>query len=384
MSTLTRPQPDRPNTRRATSRDGHVRDDGRTSNSTSKYPSGLRPPADAQPLGGFLFSPAVDLFFIANLFWPLLLLVDCLGGATTHQSLLFWQIYFVTAPHRWITLVLVSVDHHKGQDRRRQFMAFGAAILIGCVCLKMGTGSLLCLGVIDYVWNAWHFASQHHGVFRIYQRRSPSGGSAPAKVASRTALSLEKAIFRVFMLYVIARVAGWGWTEGPFDGFQWVSPIDGFVLIIPAVLVGRQWIQCLVTHHASIASTAYLTSVMTLFSAMLVASHFENSQYVVALALASAVFHSLEYMSIVTWSINGARGREKANPLVRLSQMWLLFLVIFVVVIGLGNYALSRGYFEWWVFINIIVAFWHYCFDGMIWKSRKSSPPVSSTTPAAT
>ncbi len=338
---------------------------------------------------GFLFSPAIDLFFVANAFWPLLLLVDRLGGIATHQSLLFWQIYFVTAPHRWITLILVTVDHHKGIDRRRQFLAFGTAILIACLCLKMGTGSLLCLGVIDYIWNAWHFASQHHGVFRIYQRKSKAStpSSSPGtfgSVATKPlAPSLEKAVFRCFMLYVIARVAGWGWSEGPFDGFQWVSSVDWFVLLIPVAFVGRQCFQYAVTAKASLASVAYLTSVMTLFASLLLASHYENNQWVVQLALASAVFHSLEYMSIVTWSMNGARSPGKSNALARLSKMWLLFLVIFVVVIGLGNYLLSRGYFELWVFVNIVVAFWHYCFDGMIWKSRKPSPTASPSAAIA-
>ncbi|WP_442508036.1 hypothetical protein SH528x_006986 [Novipirellula sp. SH528] len=338
---------------------------------------------------GFLFSPAIDLFFVANAFWPLLLLVDRLGGIATHQSLLFWQIYFVTAPHRWITLILVTVDHHKGIDRRKQFLAFGTAILIACLCLKMGTGSLLCLGVIDYIWNAWHFASQHHGVFRIYQRKSKTPTETGSKggfgsVASKPlAVSFEKAVFRCFMLYVIARVAGWGWSEGPFDGFQWVSSVDWFVLVIPVAFVGRQCFQLSVTGKASLASVAYLTSVMTLFASLLLASHYENNQWVVQLALASAIFHSLEYMSIVTWSMSGSRGSSKSNALARLSKMWLLFLVIFVVVIGLGNYLLSRGYFELWVFVNIVVAFWHYCFDGMIWKLRKPSPAASPATAIA-
>ncbi|GAA5511144.1 hypothetical protein [Novipirellula caenicola] len=338
---------------------------------------------------GFLFSPAIDLFFVANAFWPLLLLVDRLGGIATHQSLLFWQIYFVTAPHRWITLILVTVDHHKGVDRRRQFLAFGTAILVACLCLKMGTGSLLCLGVIDYIWNAWHFASQHHGVFRIYQRKSKLASSSESAGHSRSAAStpwaasLEKAVFRCFMLYVIARVAGWGWSEGPFDGFEWVSSVDGFVLLIPVAFVGRQCFQYAVTAKASLASVAYLTSVMTLFAFLLLASHYENNQWVVQLALASAIFHSLEYMSIVTWSMSGSRGSSKSNALARLSKMWLFFLIVFVVVIGLGNYLLSRGYFELWVFVNIVVAFWHYCFDGMIWKSRKPSSAASPATAVA-
>ncbi len=384
MSTVIRPQSNSPGERRA-NQARESRDTRATNSEKSSSVSRIKTNGSdgLSSKSGFLFSPALDLFFIANLYWPILLLVDCFGGVTTHQSLLFWQIYFVTAPHRWITLILVGVDHHKGRDRRTQFFAFGTAILLGCLCLKMGTGSLLCLGVIDYVWNAWHFASQHHGIFRIYQRQACSLGIQRSVEKRRGTIFIEKAFFRGFMLYVIARVAGWGWSEGPFDGFAWVSNVDWIVLAIPAVLVCRQCVKYALRDESSIASTTYLTSVMALFASLLIASHYENSQYVVALALASAVFHSLEYMSIVTWSMSGNRDRKNPSPLVRLSQMWLLFLIVFVVVIGLGNYAVSRGYFELWVFINIVVAFWHYCFDGMIWRSRRSSSKVSSSTPAA-
>ncbi|WP_404308511.1 hypothetical protein [Neorhodopirellula lusitana] len=336
---------------------------------------------------GFLFSPGIDLFFVINVAWPLIFLVDRVGGVTTHQSLLFWQIYFVTAPHRWITLALVAVDHHKGQDRRRQFLAFGSAILIGCLCVKMGTGSLLCLGAIDYIWNAWHFASQHHGIFQIYQRQrrvsDHTNSETQAKSDSPTKIRFERFLFRGFMLYVIARVAGWGWTEGPFEGFRWTGPADWLVLLIPLGLVVRQLIRYARRSQATVASLAYLTSVMSLFTALLLASHYENSQWVVQLALASAIFHSLEYMAIVTWSMHRTRESSQSSVLTRLATVWLSFLAVFIIVIGLGNYLLSRGYFEFWVFVNIIVAFWHYCFDGMIWKSKKRKPGTNVATTAA-
>ncbi|EMI56020.1 putative membrane protein [Rhodopirellula sallentina SM41] len=121
------------------------------------------------------------------------------------------------------------------------------------------------------------------------------------------------------------------------------------------------------------ASLAYLSSVMTLFIALLVAAHYENNQWVVQLALASAIFHSVEYMSIVTWSMCQSGSTSRSEVLFHLATVWVSFLAIFIVVIGLGNYLLSRGYFEFWVFVNLIVAFWHYCFDGMIWKSRRKT-----------
>src|SRR6056297_3627813 len=150
---------------------------------------------------GFLFSPTIDLLFIANLFWPLLLIVDVVGGATTHESLLFWQIYFITAPHRWITLILVAFDREKTAHRGATFASLAIGILLVCLCLQFGTGSLLCLGVIDYIWNAWHFSAQHHGIFRIYERKG-GGGGGPAWPR------LEKTAFRAYLLFVIASGGG--------------------------------------------------------------------------------------------------------------------------------------------------------------------------------
>ncbi|WDQ18508.1 hypothetical protein [Rhodopirellula sp. P2] len=365
--------------------------------SRSKETSHTSLPAD--PRSGFLFSPLIDLVFIANLFWPLLVVVDVFGGTTTHEGLLFWQIYFITAPHRWITIVLVSVDHHKSQDRRWLFAALALAILTVCVGLQMSTGSLLCLGMIDYVWNAWHFSSQHHGIFRIYQRQSSCPPKAKASdpfdrtvndgagshhsnplsrfIQSKGAL-LQKLFFRGFLLYTIARVAGLGWPEGPFPSFSAVESLDWWMLLIPATFVVSAIHRFVRLGNQALASMLYLLSVMSLFAALLLAAHYQNSQLVIQLALASAIFHSMEYMSIVTWSMKKSGAKTDPNPLARLSKIWMLFLVVFVLVIGLGNYLLSRGFFEAWVTINLVVAFWHYCFDGLLWKSPKRRASSSS------
>lgn len=355
-------------------------------------------PADAK--SGFLFSPLIDLIFIANLFWPLLVFVDVFGGATTHEGLLFWQIYFITAPHRWITIVLVSVDHHKAQDRRWLFTALALAILTVCVGLQMGTGSLLCLGMIDYIWNAWHFSSQHHGIFRIYQRQSSSkpatrtsdpfdrnaksgaGTNQPNslnRLVQRKGPLFQKIFFRGFLLYTIARAAGLGWPEGPFPSFAGVELLDWWMLLIPFAFAVSAVYRFAKLGNQSLGSMLYLLSVMSLFTALLLAAHYQNSQLVIQLALASAIFHSMEYMSIVTWSMKKSGSKKANNPLARLSKIWMLFLVMFVLVIGLGNYLLSRGFFESWVLINLVVAFWHYCFDGLLWKSPKRVAPASST-----
>ncbi|WP_246151894.1 hypothetical protein [Rubripirellula reticaptiva] len=317
--------------------------------------------------------------------WPLLWFVDWAGGLEAHEGILFWQIFFVTAPHRWITIAVVSVDHHRSDDRRWLFASLAVVILAVCLCIQFGTGSLLCLGVVDYAWNAWHFSSQHHGVFRIYQR---NGLVQESTWKGR----LHKIAFRVFLLYVIARVAGLGWNDfaepineslathvgasGPF------VVADILLMLIPIYLVALEWTRWGIGKTAKIASVVYLTSVMGLFASMLLAAHFQRSQSVIQLAVASAIFHSVEYLSIVTWSVRKSVASPQSNVLKRLSETWFLFLFVFVAVIGVGNYLLSQGLFQFWVTVNLIVAFWHYCFDGMIWKRRPNSSKGSPITSA--
>jgi hypothetical protein len=194
---------------------------------------------------------------------------------------------------------------------------------------------------------------------------------------------LEKTVFRAFLLFVIARVAGVGWSEGPFAGSQGLAHLDLAAAAIPLVLVARQGWRWLTGGGPSLASLLYLSSVMGLFSAMMWAAHQERNGLVIQLALASAVFHSVEYLSIVTWSMRRSPKAKPSKPFAYLSQMWLLFLGIFVVVIGAGNYLLSRGFFDVWVLMNLIVAFWHYCFDGMLWKSPKRPAAPALASPSA-
>lgn len=339
---------------------------------------------------GYLFSKWLDWFFVANLAWPVVLLADWSGGVSTHEGMLFWQIYFITAPHRWITILLVSVDHHKSQDRRWLFGSLALAIIGICAVVQFGTGSLLCLGMIDTIWNAWHFASQHHGVFRIYQRRTEHVEANIHSVRKDASLSRDehlnsrafgglasrwhKALYRGYVLYVIARVVGWGWDGGTLsNSLPWLAVTDGCVLVLPAVLILSELREYLGGRRSSIASCMHLISVMVLFTGMLAAAHFEKSQWIIHLALASAIFHSVEYLSVVTWSMQSNSKLPAGNPLHRLSKMWMLFLAIFIVVIGVGNYVTSQGYFEAWVFVNLVVAFWHYCFDGLLWRAPRNS-----------
>src|SRR5690349_9246551 len=108
-------------------------------------------PAPASP---WLLGPWYDALLIANLGWPLLLLLQVGEGFAGREGLQFWQIYFLTTPHRWITLALVFFDRERLSRRPRLFGALAGAIILVCLTVRWTTGTLLCLLAVDYLWNA--------------------------------------------------------------------------------------------------------------------------------------------------------------------------------------------------------------------------------------
>src|SRR5262245_4978746 len=193
-------------------------------------------PAAAQYIqrrSGWLFSPWIDALLVANVGWPLLLLWQSGDGFAGRDGLSFWQVYFLTTPHRWITLALVFLDRERFAQRRVAFVAIAAAVIAACASVRVTTGALTCLLAIDYVWNAWHFASQHHGIYRIYNRR----GMRPLA----SSLKLEKSIMRLFLLYVILRVAGATWSYPQLESALRLT--DWMVLAVPAWLLVRDVTQ---------------------------------------------------------------------------------------------------------------------------------------------
>src|SRR5262245_53466254 len=205
---------------------------------------------------GWLVNPWFDALLIANIGWPLLLLWQLGDGFSGRDGLQFWQIYFVTTPHRWITLALVFLDRERFSHRRFAFLAVALATVAACLSVLLTTGTLTCLLTIDYAWNAWHFAAQHHGVYRIYQRRS-----GPAF----TALAIEKWALRLFLLYVIVRVAGATWSYTTLE--RVLDTIDWLVLAVPAWLVVRD-----LPSGGSRPRTLYLLSMTALYVCLLAAA----------------------------------------------------------------------------------------------------------------
>jgi len=315
--------------------------------------------------------PWFDLLLVANIAWPLVLLTQWGDGLAGRDGLQFWQIYYVTTPHRWITILIVLLDRSRVGNRQLLFIAIAAAVVAVCATVQITTGTLTCLLAIDYVWNAWHFAAQHHGIYRIYERRR-HGQQAPQGVA-------EKILLRGFLLYVILRVATATWYDLGSLGAA-LQAADWLAMLLPVGLVAK---NLALGARGSRGQTLYLISVSTLFAALLFAVHFRQPQLILSLTLASALFHAVEYLTLVSWSTCRAKRTKTSELLAYLLPRWLLVLGVFLLVLGSAGYFLDQHWLRPWLFCNVVVAFLHYSYDGLIWSrgAGGTGPSLGSSYP---
>ncbi len=302
-------------------------------------------------------------------------------GFSGREGLQFWQIYFVTTPHRWITLALVFLDRERFGQRRFLFLALAAGAIIFCLGVRLTTGALTCLLAIDYIWNAWHFASQHHGIYRIYSRTSHKSVGQTFFSARQSVAGdlIEKWSFRLFLLYVILRVAGTTWSNLSLE--QTLRTIDWLVLAVPAWILVRDVAQLRFSPGRSI----YLLSVTALYISLLAAVHANRPALVLSLTTASALFHATEYLALVAWNVHG---RSTAMPdrlgiMNYLAPRWGLALGMFILILGSAGWLLNEHLMQTWLTLNVIIAFLHYAYDGLIWGAPKNPLPLGEGGGAA-
>src|SRR5262245_45901064 len=76
----------------------------------------------AKPVKPWLVGPVFDLFCLANLGWPIIVLLLTLDSTPwSHGPLAALQVYFLSTPHRWVTLALVFLDRDHFWQQPRKF-----------------------------------------------------------------------------------------------------------------------------------------------------------------------------------------------------------------------------------------------------------------------
>jgi hypothetical protein len=321
----------------------------------------------------WLLSPGLDLLFVANLAWPLVAIATAAFADT--QALKAWGFllaYFIIMPHRWLTLPLVFCDRQRLAQRPMAYLGILGVVVMLCSTVRLSLSSVAILAAIDYAWNAWHFAAQHAGIARIYERL--------ARPQNASSGLLEKIVLRTFFLFVLLRLTG---TFTPDDTSPWLvwtaaasryaSRLDYAVLAMPAVLFFRE----MTLRPVAVSRCVYLGSVCSLYALLLVAIRFQHSGLILGCAGAATLFHSVEYMAVVTWHVPKNRSLSQSSLWKKLIGHWGVALLAFMAFFAVTTWLIPPEHRATWAWINLNVSLLHYAYDGMIWKRpRKPAQPL--------
>jgi hypothetical protein len=330
------------------------------------------PRTATNPARGWLLSPWLDRLVVANLAWPLLALLVTLAWAD--GPLGFAQLYFISSPHRWITLVLVFGDRTKFRAQPARFATVGVALLVAGAALvalsplhPRAASSLTLLMMLDYVWNAWHFGAQHGGIARIYGRTS-------GVEMSEAEIAFEKQAIRALVLWVFLRLAVSTGVDGPYGTDlgalgHWIGWLDP-VLVVPALVVlAREWRRA---PRSVGGRLPYLTSAIAIYLAQLAAIRSGADGLAAALFFAAAVFHAGEYLAICHWATRKKTEGAWKHPAARGASGVLAFMA----VVGVANAVVGTHWASAWALLTLLVSLLHYGYDGMIWRSPKKPSPA--------
>jgi hypothetical protein len=322
----------------------------------------------AKPVKRWLVSPWFDLFFLANLAWPIAALLFFVKPFDDGNSLSLFQIYFLSTPHRWITLVLVFCDSDRFWKEPLKFgglgillVLFGLALVGIAAAVPLAAGSLLLLMMLDYVWNAWHFASQHAGISRIYGRSvRPEQAVDHAEFEKMAIRILVLWVFFRFAIHIAAQTeygASVGWLS---DWLIWIDPL----VYLPIIVFAAR--EVVVFRPQCVGRMLYLGSVVGIYSAQLVAIRLGSIPWMVAFFFAGAVFHAVEYLAICNWAV---QKRTTGIWQYQISRTGLALLV-FMGILGLANWFVNEQSVYAWQLMTLLVSLLHYGYDGIIWKAK--------------
>lgn len=107
-----------------------------------------------------------------------------------------------------------------------------------------------------------------------------------------------------------------------------------------------------------------------MYVCLLAAVHWQRPRLVLTLATAAALFHAVEYLSVVSWSVRQRHSKvaDRMGLLAHLASRWALVIAIFILVLGAGGWLIDQRWMETWLLLNVVAAFLHYAYDGLIWR----------------
>jgi hypothetical protein len=303
--------------------------------------------------GGWIVSPLYDLLFISNIHWVLALL-PVYVSADGEPYVQFWMAYFLATPHRWLTLVVAGTDRDRryGQTWLFVLLAIGFAVLVGGVL--WATGDFRHLFLFYTLLLGCHFAGQHRFVWRVYCSRS-SGNVG----------WVESWLPWTFIVYVNIRLVSFVEPLGRLPGMDLFGMLDWVAQAVPIVLLVAELWQC---SRPRLPKLLYLASCLGLWSAVLVSQHFHQNDRCSVLLAAVTMFHSVEYLALVSYYASRRRQFGSKGLFQTMAANWTFVFAWYVVGCGL-LYSLANATFVVICFgVNTWASLLHCAYDGIMWR----------------
>lgn len=328
----------------------------------------------------WLVSPGFDLLLVANWGWPLFAALAAFApNGDVRHGLNLYQAYCITFPHRFITLAVVLLDKKRLSGNPGPVLRTGAFVLALFFLLWLGTGSLNLVLLVDLFWNNWHGASQHSGVNRIYSiQAQPERDSSDA---------VGKAGLIFFTFYAVMRILDFAQlaTGTPFFVgknvliFAFGGRFDFLILLLPLTLLIREVFDYRPIFNGRLA---HLASVCLIYSGIILSSHYGKHSLMLALVFSQVIFHGVEYLAIVDWSMDKRCRRDEIGVSTFLIRNWTENLGWFIGGIAVAGCLMSSYCAAVWAPIAALTSMLHYAMDGVIWKMRQVFPGVPGAVPA--
>ena len=318
------------------------------------------------PRPQWLFDPLIDSLAVSNLYWPILVCAIFLAARVSGFNPFLLTMFLIIVPHRVMTLPLLASDRTRMAAHWRFYLFAGvvtAVLFFICYQLPKGRGVLLiALGL----WNTWHVAAQHYGVSRIYGILSSS-------------FSPPKRSVKYFLIatLVYSQLRGLSFFSADFVNLGidigWLQeiPLEKFDLLFLLAIIGFAGYQ-LSQMKNSVAKKLYLSQVGLLCGFRILACHFGWPTLVGALIYAGECFHATEYLAVSSWTFQ--RREKKGQMLGFVVKNLGLCLLTYCLVIAICAQSIRLYNPALWTSLAFLLGFWHFLYDGMIWKMKKVFP----------
>jgi len=317
--------------------------------------SGSTAAVDGESTRGWIVSPLFDILFFTNLYWPLAFL-PIYASADGEPYIQFWMAYFLATPHRWLTLVVAATDRDRRYGKTWLFVAIAIffAFLIGAILWI--TGEYRSLFLFYTLLLGWHFAGQHGVILKIYSGKSAEG-----------VRWMEDWLPWIFIMYTNLRLISFIEPMLRLPQLSILSLVDIAMLGIPILMLGTEAIRF---SRDRLPKMLYMASFFSMWGAVLWSAHTHRDVLCSVLLAAVTVFHSIEYMAMVSYYAWQRKEIGSAGMFQKMARNWTVVFTWYVVGCGL-LYALGNALIVVSCFaINTWASLLHCAYDGLMWRMR--------------